>query len=119
MPSACAAMDAAAGGPWVYCREQFNCVQYKCGAGRVFSGAALDSRLPRMASVVAPHSTPAVTPSASPSHCRSPAAGRVKPSAKPQATPAKAISSPAICAGLSFSDFAMNGMPSATTKGEM
>ena len=56
---------------------------------------AIDKRVARMVSVVAPQSTAAVTPSASPIHCRSPDAGAWKPSAKAQATPEKAATKPA------------------------
>ena len=60
----------------------------------VFSADALPSRVPRMASVVAPQVNAAPRPSASPIHWRGPAAGVVKPSANAQATPANAISKP-------------------------
>jgi len=70
-----------------------------------------------MASVVPPHSTAAATPSASPHHWRG-LCGDEKPSANANATAPKASTSPAHCRRDSASPCAIQGMPSATTKGE-
>ena len=92
-------------------------------AGRAASSRPMRwlSAVARIASVVAPQSTPASDAEARRRAIAiGPAAGREKPSANAQATPAKASTRPgASAAARAAPTRAISGMPSATTNGEM